>query len=226
MRRTPVQPRSRATVERILDAAAHVFAERGYAGTTNQVAERADISIGSLYQYFEDKAALLLALHQRHLDAIATDLVGANPDLVGDDWVRWLVSQLIDRNAEPDATVLWETSRVVPGMRARTSELIGALAVDAARALGIEDTQRALAVVVTALGLVHEIALPDRTETGCQIAVDGTLAVARTLTTRSGWEASALGAISPSRNGGGSAQEDQRGQRRKGGLQVTGTDRL
>ncbi|TCK22188.1 TetR/AcrR family transcriptional regulator [Pseudonocardia endophytica] len=62
--------RAELTRERILDAAAHVFAEYGYAGgTTNRIAERARCSIGSLYQYFPNKDAILGELLTRHLDA-------------------------------------------------------------------------------------------------------------------------------------------------------------
>ena len=68
-RRKPRQVRAELTRERILAAAAHVFAEHGYAaGTTNRIAERARISIGSLYQYFPNKDAILAALLVRHID--------------------------------------------------------------------------------------------------------------------------------------------------------------
>jgi len=67
-RRKPVQYRSAATVEAIVEAAAQVFARHGYAaGTTNRIAERAGVSIGTLYQYFPNKDAILLALIARHL---------------------------------------------------------------------------------------------------------------------------------------------------------------
>ena len=68
-RRTPRQVRAELTRERILTAAAHIFAEHGYAaGTTNRIAERARISIGSLYQYFPNKDAILAKLMVRHID--------------------------------------------------------------------------------------------------------------------------------------------------------------
>lgn len=54
-------------METILDATARVFAEKGYAGTnTNLIAEKAGLSVGSVYQYFPSKDALIAALHQRH----------------------------------------------------------------------------------------------------------------------------------------------------------------
>ncbi len=68
-RKTPRQKRSAATRDRILDAAARVFVEHGYAaGTTNRIAEEAGLSIGSLYQYFPNKDAILLQLARRHVD--------------------------------------------------------------------------------------------------------------------------------------------------------------
>ena len=62
-RRKPSQRRSQVTVTAILDAAARVFEERGFeAGTTNHVAEVAGVSIGSLYEYFPNKDAMVVAL--------------------------------------------------------------------------------------------------------------------------------------------------------------------
>jgi AcrR family transcriptional regulator len=67
-RKLPQQARSEATVEAILQAAAQVFERHGYAaGTTNRIAARAGVSIGSLYQYFPSKDSILLALARRHL---------------------------------------------------------------------------------------------------------------------------------------------------------------
>lgn len=70
-RKRPQQLRSQATVDAILDAAAHLFCESGFAATTtNTVAERAGVSIGSLYQYFPNKIALLEALRERHIKGL------------------------------------------------------------------------------------------------------------------------------------------------------------
>ncbi|WP_328383542.1 TetR/AcrR family transcriptional regulator [Streptomyces sp. NBC_00400] len=69
-RKQPRQARAELTRQRILAAAAHVFAEYGHAaGTTNRIAERAQISIGSLYQYYPNKDVILVELVTRHLDA-------------------------------------------------------------------------------------------------------------------------------------------------------------
>ncbi|WP_020417226.1 TetR/AcrR family transcriptional regulator [Amycolatopsis sp. ATCC 39116] len=69
-RKQPRQVRAALTRQRILTAAGQVFAEYGYAaGTTNRIAERARVSIGSLYQYYPNKDAILAELLVRHLDA-------------------------------------------------------------------------------------------------------------------------------------------------------------
>lgn len=68
-RKRPLQRRSRETVAAILDRAAQVFERHGYAaGTTNRIAERAGVSIGSLYEYFPNKDAIVVALAERELD--------------------------------------------------------------------------------------------------------------------------------------------------------------
>jgi len=65
-RKTPTQPRSAQTVAALLEAAAQVLERDGLEGfNTNAVAERAGVSIGSLYQYFPGKDALTLALMRR-----------------------------------------------------------------------------------------------------------------------------------------------------------------
>lgn len=67
-RKLPVQDRSRHTVEAILEATAQVLVSRGYEKTTTGgVAERAGVSIGTLYQYFHNKESLMASLVDRHV---------------------------------------------------------------------------------------------------------------------------------------------------------------
>ena len=68
-RKTPSQKRALDTVEAIYEAAAQVFSHRGYAkATTDKIAERAGVSIGSLYQYFPNKEAIAVELMKRHVN--------------------------------------------------------------------------------------------------------------------------------------------------------------
>ena len=99
-RRTPRQARAGETVSAILEAAAQVLEAGGLAGfTTNAVAERAGVSIGTLYQYFADKQALLRALAEREirraLVAIATALRG-DPLAPGEQRVRAMVRAMVN----------------------------------------------------------------------------------------------------------------------------------
>src|ERR1700681_801446 len=83
LRRVPVQPRGRRTVARVLDAAAEEFVAVGYdAATTTQIAARAGVSVGSLYQFFADKGVLLDALAERH--AAGIDEVLSSSQRLGD----------------------------------------------------------------------------------------------------------------------------------------------
>lgn len=68
-RKRPRQHRSKATVDSILEATARILIAQGFNGlTTNAVAEAAGVSIGSLYQYFPNKEALVAAMIEHHLD--------------------------------------------------------------------------------------------------------------------------------------------------------------
>src|SRR5689334_12776867 len=68
-RKSPRQERSKATVDTILDATARVLVQEGYdRASTNKIALRAGVSVGSLYQYFPSKEALVAALIDRHME--------------------------------------------------------------------------------------------------------------------------------------------------------------
>lgn len=66
-RKSASQKRSKATVETLLDATARVLTRHGYdRASTNRIADTAGVSVGSLYQYFPNKEALVAALVARH----------------------------------------------------------------------------------------------------------------------------------------------------------------
>ncbi|RLL66661.1 TetR/AcrR family transcriptional regulator [Streptomyces sp. Z26] len=174
-RKQPRQARAELTRQRILDAAAHVFAEYGYAaGTTNRIAERARISIGSLYQYYPNKDAILSELVTRHLDdgvaAMERDRADGLPESL-EGTVRLFVRTAVE-NHRDDPQLL----RVMVEQAPRTRELLAKVderqreRVEFFRALfdrhpevRVEDTETAARLAVFSVELVvHQlVAAPD-----------------------------------------------------------------
>lgn len=99
-RKAPRQARSQATVGAILDAAARVLVERGYAATnTNLVAELAGVSVGSLYQYFPNKDALITALHERHsrqMNEVAERVLAIDDDVDFDAALNRVIHGIVE----------------------------------------------------------------------------------------------------------------------------------
>jgi AcrR family transcriptional regulator len=109
LRRVPVQGRSVARVQRMLDACAAIVDEVGYEGlTTTLLAEKAGVAIGSVYQFFPDKRAVVQALIERNLDAYLQRLAGrcAAAELTG--WWEGVAASI-------DEYV--QMHRTVPGFR-------------------------------------------------------------------------------------------------------------
>lgn len=80
-RAKPKQKRGEQRVAAILNAASEVFAEVGYeAATIHQIAERADTSIGSMYQFFANKDAILKALVERYVERATAVFAAMNVD--------------------------------------------------------------------------------------------------------------------------------------------------
>ncbi|WP_236541566.1 TetR/AcrR family transcriptional regulator [Spiractinospora alimapuensis] len=143
-RKRPRQQRSRETVEWILEAAEQLFVRDGYLGvTTNRVAERAGVSIGSLYQYFPNKDALLLELADRHATAMVTALretiraAGARHGEV-EGVVRDVVGTVAEWHAkEPDLHRLFVAqAERTPALLARVREVEHEVAAVLAEELG------------------------------------------------------------------------------------------
>lgn len=112
-RKKPLQSRSRATVEAVLAAAAHILEDRGLTGfNTNAVAERAGVSIGSLYQYFPSKDAILVALMEQSLtlfsETLSEAIDGAPGDCLGEDLKFWLQMGLVSHLRRPNLVRLLE----------------------------------------------------------------------------------------------------------------------
>jgi AcrR family transcriptional regulator len=114
LRRVPKQARSRALIQRVLDTAERLLAVEGVeALTTTRIAAEADVSIGSLYQYFPDKGAIVDALAERYLEefeGLMGDLAerAAIAGWQGPELVDRLIDAYADRyRREPGYRALW-----------------------------------------------------------------------------------------------------------------------
>jgi AcrR family transcriptional regulator len=86
MRKSPTQARAEHTVDAILEAAAQILQSDGEEKlNTNRIAERAGFSIGTLYQYFADKEAIIAALAERERDKVLASIVKAMSSVESDD---------------------------------------------------------------------------------------------------------------------------------------------
>lgn len=121
-RRKPRQERARVTVEAILEATAQLLVADGMAQlSTNKIAKRAGVSVGTLYQYFPDKETIVEELGKRTLDhqfELFTDdlqeVVVRDEDL--EDQVRGLITSLLDRKRiDPDLSQVLLQSGVFGG---------------------------------------------------------------------------------------------------------------
>jgi AcrR family transcriptional regulator len=96
MRKEPRQERARATVEAILESAARILDRQGWGRfTTNAVAEVAGVSIGSLYQYFPNKLALVETILRRHFDEVLSALRFTDEQTSRIERIKSLISGMI-----------------------------------------------------------------------------------------------------------------------------------
>ena len=170
-RKRPSQARSQVTVEAILDAAAQVFEARGYAaGTTNRIAQRAGVSIGSLYEYFPNKDAIVVALAERDLERERQEILelleGSKRDgLTG--LLRRFVETVVAFHARSPALhrILFEEAQHPPETHAcvlRFEETLAHALADGLRSrrLRIDDADLAAHLIVqTAESLAHRFVL-------------------------------------------------------------------
>jgi AcrR family transcriptional regulator len=160
-----------------VEAAARVFEEQGYTGTTtNHIAERAGVSIGSLYQYFPNKEAILAVLLEQHFDEgvaalerIQRHLAKEPHDLVG--MIRHYVEGIVELHAKNPRLhhVLQDEAPRPPHLVTRLRE-VEAAAVSATEAalrenpeVRIQDYESAAYLLVQAVEtLIHKVIVEPR----------------------------------------------------------------
>jgi AcrR family transcriptional regulator len=157
-------------VTAILDATARILANSGYDGvTTNKVAELAGVSVGSLYQYFPDKAALVGAVAVRHTEAMAEVLARAVGEARGDA-LPALIERLVDAtlqahelNPRLRLAIIETLPRI--GRPRRITELkrgilqsVETLIADRNHELGLKDVPLAAFMIVNAIEHISQAA--------------------------------------------------------------------
>ncbi|GGT01576.1 TetR family transcriptional regulator [Streptomyces tanashiensis] len=170
VRREPRQARSRARVEAILGAADRLLSQEGYeALTMRRIAEDAGVPVGSIYQFYPDKGAVVDALGRRYLEGFGSaidELVeraveGELTDLVGT--MVDVYSELF--RSQPGGMALWAGRHLSPEL-ARADEASNALIAEGLRRIvehltggpGGEPVRRATRMVVWAANAVlHEV---------------------------------------------------------------------
>ncbi len=181
-RKAPSPQRSRATVESIVDATARVLVREGYdALSTNKVAREAGVSVGSLYQYFPGKEALVAAVMERHSSRMQENIAermrsarpAATPEEVATELIRAMLGAL---QAEPRLhRVLVEQVPRIGALRrlhelfSNYERLVEAWLEEHRELIEVKDAKMASFVLVAAVeGLVNRATLdrPDLVASG------------------------------------------------------------
>lgn len=163
-KKKPKQARSRETVETLVEATTRILERDGLEGlTTNRVAEVAGVSIGSLYQYFPNKEALVEEVRSRfaaRFEAGILALVARLPTLPPRDAIRGWVDTLIALHAEqPGVHNAVGTGTPPDAQRALLQIVEGYLDAHADRIRRPDRARASRVLVETSEALVHETAL-------------------------------------------------------------------
>ncbi len=189
-RKQATQERSRATVEALLAATARVLVREGYdRASTNKIAAAAGVSVGSLYQYFPSKEALVAAVQDRHVEHMLSEVRATMTQAVHrplPEAARELVRVMIAAHAVspklhrvlveqiPRVRGLAQIERVGEEALSMTRVYLGAHA----SSLAVEDLEMAAFIVVTCVeALTHAAVLYRPALLGDESFVDEVTAV-------------------------------------------------
>lgn len=175
-RRKPRQSRAQATCDAIITATTQVLVKDGYdAVNTNHIARVAGVSVGSVYQYYSSKEALVMAVMERYREAGLTDLEEGIARLSGAtlrEALRLLIRQVLaTKAANPrlHQVLVEQLPRVrqfqqVDRYTARILRLVRTFLEPHARELRPKDLDMATFIVVNTVESLTHVALADRPE--------------------------------------------------------------
>jgi AcrR family transcriptional regulator len=166
-KRRPLQQRSRETIEVIVRATAQILSREGMARvTTNHVAEKAGVSVGSIYQYFPDKEALVAEVRRRYDEAFRERmlaLVGSVATLPLADAIERCVRAMIAVHADDTGLHNAVSAAGIAEPERRLLHQVAASWLDAHRdEVRRPDRTLAAAVALDVVeGIIHGVALRD-----------------------------------------------------------------
>ena len=143
-RKLPQQPRAAQTVATILEAAARILETRGVEGlNTNLAAQRAGVSIGSLYQYFPGKDAIIVALCQRERGAFLAQAQAALTEPDGRRALRHLITASVSQQLQrPTLARLLDAEKTRPAIARELAPFLAAMRALIGRILAYPDIPR------------------------------------------------------------------------------------
>jgi AcrR family transcriptional regulator len=175
-RKTASQERSRLTVEALIEATTRILVKEGYdRASTNRIADAAGVSIGSLYQYFPSKEALVAAVIDRHTQGMMQVVRDALVKLAMqpiEEAARELVRVMIDAhrvNPELHRVLVEQVPRVgrldnIQAIDREAYALVRAYLVAHRDELGVPDTDMAAFICVTTVEALTHAAVVHRRE--------------------------------------------------------------
>ncbi|WP_298497235.1 TetR/AcrR family transcriptional regulator [uncultured Maritimibacter sp.] len=158
-RKTPVQRRAVETCAAIVEAAARILEEQGAeAVNTNLIADRAGVSVGTLYQYYPDKHAILVALIRREREVLLAEL-RAIPHGAEDALREMIAASIRHQFVRPRLASALERIEIGFALDAEAAEMAEAIAGMSAsllaRQFGALDRTDLLTAVLIARGLIN-----------------------------------------------------------------------
>jgi AcrR family transcriptional regulator len=139
-RRRPTQERSRLKFQQLLDESRQLLLDVGFESfTCDEVANRAGLPIGTLYQFFANKYVIVCELDRQDAVAVRKELASLASELPTLDWMR-LLDRLIDHMAalwvaDPSRRAVWLAVQSTPSTRATAAVIEREFAADVARVL-------------------------------------------------------------------------------------------
>ncbi|EOW6804600.1 TetR/AcrR family transcriptional regulator [Cronobacter muytjensii] len=168
-RKLPRQARSRALVEAIIEATARIFERAGPAAcTTNAVAEKAGVSIGSLYQYFPNRRALTAALVARERGQLVAAFSAAATRPAAQERLSAMIHAAVAYDfARPALAAALDGEEAAPAFAPHQQETLAALHRCVMAAIGHDETA-AWDVIALAQGMIAMAVRRDERD-GCAL---------------------------------------------------------